>query len=82
MIGASRKETPKPRRRAFSGLQNIRGRYHQWMNELPERVSHKTQHLDEKKRARSFECRGAAVDPRYHRHLLADSGVNLRYSAV
>lgn len=49
MIGASRKETPKPRRRAFSGLQNIRGRYHQWMNELPERVSHKTQHLDEKK---------------------------------
>lgn len=35
--------------RAFSGLQNIRGRYHQWMNELPERVSHKTQHLDEKK---------------------------------
>ena len=49
LIGASRKETPKPRRRAFSGLQNIRGRYHQWMNELPERVSHKTQHLDEKK---------------------------------
>ncbi|WP_228158508.1 hypothetical protein, partial [Acinetobacter baumannii] len=47
--GASRKETPKPRRRAFSGLQKIRGRYHQWMNELPERVSHKTQHLDEKK---------------------------------
>ena len=40
--------TPKPRRRAFSGLQNIRGRYHQWMNES-ERVSHKTQHLDEKK---------------------------------
>ncbi len=32
------------------------------MNELPERVSHKTQHLDEK-RARSFECWGAAVDP-------------------
>ncbi|OKB90979.1 cellulose biosynthesis cyclic di-GMP-binding regulatory protein BcsB [Escherichia coli] len=49
LIGTSRKETPKPRRRAFSGLQNIRGRYHQWMNELPERVSHKTQHLDEKK---------------------------------
>ena len=45
LIGTSRKETPKPRRRAFSGLQNIRGRYHQWMNELPERVSHKTQHL-------------------------------------
>ncbi|HGX3951873.1 hypothetical protein UYN95_22010 [Escherichia coli] len=49
LIGTSRKETPKPRRRTFSGLQNIRGRYHQWMNELPERVSHKTQHLDEKK---------------------------------
>ncbi len=26
------------------------------------------------------DARGAAVDPRYHRHLLADSGVNLRYS--
>ena len=38
LIGTSRKETPKPRRRAFSGLQNIRGRYHQWMNELPERA--------------------------------------------
>ena len=48
LIGTSRKETPKPRRRSISGLQNIRGRYHQWMNELPERVSHKTQHLDEK----------------------------------
>lgn len=45
----TRKAKLKLRRRAFSGLQNIRGRYHQWMKQLPERVSHKTQHLDEKK---------------------------------
>ncbi|XNM61908.1 hypothetical protein ACLK1T_13685 [Escherichia coli] len=49
MIGASRKKRRNREGRAFSGLQNIRGRYHQWMNELPERVSHKTQHLDEKR---------------------------------
>ncbi len=33
----------------ISGLQNIRGRYHQWMNELPERLAIKHSILMRKK---------------------------------
>ncbi len=60
----------EPRRRAFSGLQNIRGRYHQWRTSCLSALAIKHSILMRKK-SRSFECRGAAVDPRYHRHLLA-----------
>ncbi|ALR78545.1 UDP-forming cellulose synthase catalytic subunit [[Enterobacter] lignolyticus] len=35
--------------RALAALEGLRGRYHQWMETLPDRFTHKTGHLDHKK---------------------------------
>ena len=49
MASSSRTPRQKTRWQGFSHLKGLRERYHQWMDNLPERFSHNTQHLDEKK---------------------------------
>lgn len=46
---SSAKERHEPRWRSFARLQGVRGRYHQWMDTLPERVRQKTTHLEKEK---------------------------------
>ncbi|WP_348250898.1 hypothetical protein, partial [Salmonella enterica] len=42
---SSAKERDEPRWRSFGRLKEVRGRYHEWMDTLPERVRQKTTHL-------------------------------------
>jgi len=42
-------EKQKTNWRALVALDGLRGRYHQWMETLPDRFTHKTGHLDHKK---------------------------------
>lgn len=49
MATSQRKENKEPRWRSFARFQGVRGRYHQWMDALPERVSQRTHHLDSQK---------------------------------
>ncbi|MBJ2952127.1 UDP-forming cellulose synthase catalytic subunit, partial [Salmonella enterica subsp. enterica serovar Mbandaka] len=46
---SSAKERHEPRWRSFARLKDVRGRYHQWMDTLPERVRQKTTHLEKEK---------------------------------
>ncbi|SUG72754.1 Cellulose biosynthesis protein catalytic subunit A [Salmonella enterica subsp. enterica] len=46
---SSTKERHEPRWRSFARLKDVRGRYHQWMDTLPERVRQKTTHLEKEK---------------------------------
>lgn len=49
MATSPRQETTQPRWQTFSRLQGVRGRYHQWMDALPGRVTQNTTHLDKQK---------------------------------
>lgn len=50
MAFSPRKEKKvEPRWRSLSRLLGVRGRYHQWMDTLPDRVSKKTTHLESEK---------------------------------
>lgn len=49
MATASRRQTAQPRWQTFSRLEGVRGRYHQWLDKLPERVTQNTTHLDKQK---------------------------------
>lgn len=46
---SSRAETKTPHWRSFSRVQQLRERYHQWLDRLPDSVSDKTSHLDNHK---------------------------------
>ncbi|HCB1458993.1 TPA: UDP-forming cellulose synthase catalytic subunit, partial [Citrobacter farmeri] len=49
MASSPRQETSQPRWRTFSRMQGFVGRYHQWMDALPGRVTQNTTHLDKQK---------------------------------
>ncbi|WP_054177965.1 UDP-forming cellulose synthase catalytic subunit [Trabulsiella odontotermitis] len=59
--------TPQPRRegswRSFKSLKDLQGRYHQWLENLPSRISEKTEHLDDQKEL-------GHLDPRLRKTIL------------
>ncbi|KFC04497.1 cellulose synthase catalytic subunit [Trabulsiella guamensis ATCC 49490] len=59
--------TPQPRKegrwRSFKSLKDLQGRYHQWLENLPSRISEKTEHLDDQKEL-------GHLDPRLRKTIL------------
>ena len=49
VVTSSRSEKITPHWRSFSRVQQLRERYHQWLDRLPDSVSDKTSHLDNHK---------------------------------
>ncbi|MCW2460432.1 UNVERIFIED_ORG: hypothetical protein M2154_002740 [Enterobacter sp. JUb101] len=46
---SAKKEKTEPRWRGTGGFKNLRGRYHQWLENLPDRVRNQTRHLENEK---------------------------------
>ena len=46
VVTSSQRERQTPHWRSFSRVQQLRERYHQWLDKLPDSVTDKTSHLD------------------------------------
>lgn len=49
VVTSGKPEQAEPRKRRSRHFTKLRGRYHQWLDTLPERVTHRTTHLENQK---------------------------------